>query len=226
MRRLRRGGRSASPPARRRGPAGEVPWWTEADQARLEALPLSSRSFGRGWLEIDVVSNEERLDPWAAVDGASELQAVRAARALQALDEGRAWRQRTSGALAVLRAESFAGDDPTDHIDLWAEGGAVLLRQQWQTRWRERDIDPGWVEATLRDDPDPTPSPDGEGRVWFGIEDHTDPSGTGTVTCYEHLSLWHRRHHVVLVVRHELGIDLDAECRRAATVLADALADP
>lgn len=193
----------------------------------LEALPLSARSFGRGWVEIDVVANEERLDPWDGVEGAEALRGLRAARALRALDEGRAWRQRTPGALAVLRAESFADDDPTEHIDLWVGQGAALLQQQWRARWGERDLRPGWVEATL-DDVGPATSATNPDviQIWFCIEDHTDPSGMGRVTCYRHLSFWHERRHAVLVVRHELGADITPACRQAAAALADALAGP
>lgn len=220
----RRRGEAARSPGRRRGPAEETRWWDETDQRMLETLALDARSFGRGWVEIEVVANEERLDPWQSVEGAEQLRALRASRTLRALDEGRAWRQRSPGALAVLRAEAFADDDPAAHIGLWMDQGAALLQQQWRARWRDREVEPGWVEATMDDvEAAPSVADTGVTQVWFRIEDHTDPSGAGGVTCYEHLSQWRGRRHAVLVVRHDLGSDLAPACRQAAMALADAL---
>ena len=55
-----------------------------------------------------------------------------------------------------------------------------------------------------------------EGSVdWFRVEDHTDPTGSGRVQCYEHLTVWAGRGHLVVTARHDLGAD-PAELAAAA----------
>ena len=186
---------------------------------------LSARTFGRGWLAVEVLGNEERLDPFADVDEAAGVQAARRARRLTALDEGRAWRQRSVGSLAVLRAECFADGDETEHRSVWRQDGPALVTALWRARWRERDRRPGWIEARLLDGDDRPGTEDAaaEDVDWLRVEDHTDLTGSGVVTCYEHLTIWAGRGHAVLVVRHDLGHDLDGTCLAAGRAIAAGL---
>ena len=59
---------------------------------------------------------------------------------------------------------------------------------------------------------------------WFRVEDHTDPSGTGDVHLYQHLTLWSERAVVVLVARHDVGREIDDELNKVAAVALARLA--
>lgn len=167
-----------------------------------------------------MVNNAERLDPYGDDPASEALRAVRARRRLCALDEGQAWRRRRDGALAVLRLEVFEEPDASDHRAAWHEHGPACLDAVWRARWRERDQEPGWIEARWRAETDARlPAVD-----WLRVEDHTgvrdDPSA---VVVYEHLTVWAGRAVAVLIVRHELGSDGEDAAMGAAAVLVPAL---
>lgn len=169
-----------------------------------------------------MASNAERLDPFDGVDEADALRAARTERSLTGLDEGRAWHQRTERSLAVLRSERFATGTDHDHRQRWQRDGPVVLDAVWRARWLERDLTPGWIECR-RVGGDATSAPVHQSVDWLRVEDHTDPSGAGDVTLYEHVTVWAGRSHAVLVVRHQLGVDLDEVCARLGAGLHDAL---
>ena len=180
-----------------------------------------------------MINNEERLDPLGDDPASEEVRAARSERSLTALDEGQAWRRRRDGALAVVRAEVFASADDAVHRAAWRARGAESLDATWRARWRERDQVPGWIEARPRT-PDTWPVLDrrrlaavgdrwAEAIDWFGVEDHTDRSGSGQVICYQHLTVWAGRAHGTLTVRHALGSDLSVEALAAAGSIWGAL---
>jgi hypothetical protein len=201
-----------------------------ADQAAAAAPVLDRRTLGRGWIDAPMVNNEPRLDPHGTDPASEALRARREARRLTGLHEGRAWRRRGRvPGLVVVRHELFADPDPAEraaHREDWTRLGAASLDATWRERWRERHVTPGWVESR-RVGP-PVGAEEGvlaegaapHGRAagglvggvalpeavdWFRVEDHTDPSGGGEVTVYEHLTVWGGRHLVTVTVRHPLG---------------------
>lgn len=225
----RRSNRRTAPTGRRTGPPDEAPWWDDQDQTLIEQAPLRARQFGRGWVAVAMAANAERLDPFDGVEQADAVRTTRSARRPTALDEGRAWHRRADRSLAVLRLECFAETADDDHRATWQRDGPGVLDAVWRARWRERDLTPGWIEARwFRTDHDPAaaPKPVAAPEVidWLRVEDHTDPTGAGEVTRYEHLTVWAGRSHAVLVVRHDLGVDLDGLCARLSASLHDALA--
>lgn len=234
-RRRPRPGPAAEGPRRRRGPAGEERWWDADDQVLAERVLLAAADLGRGWREVPMLNNAERLDPLGEDPASEAVRAERRRRRLTALDEGRAWRHRDQG-LAVLRSEVFADADDAPHRACWQRSGEAALDATWRQRWRERDRTPGWIEARLvppAERPDPLHAfvdaePQGVAAAvdWFRIEDHTDTSGDGAVTVYEHLTVWRGRCHAVLTVRHDLGLDLDDVTAAAAATIFVRLGAP
>lgn len=179
-------------------------------------------------------NNAEQMDPLGDDPASDAVRTVRVARRLTALDEGRAWRRREDGALLVLRTEWFATADDGAHRAAWQDHGEASLDATWRRRWRERDVVPGWIEARFvgvgeRTGPlhafaEAPPGPGASGHVdWIRIEDHTDPGGAGSVTTYEHLTVWAGRAHVQLTLRHDLATSEEAvavAAERAYEVLA------
>ena len=200
-----------------------------------------------------MVNNAERLDPLGSDPDSVAIDAARAARRLTALDEGRAFRHK-AGALVVVRVERY-GDDPDPstaaelaaaHRAAWRTHGAASLDATWRERWRERDLEPGWIEATWVE-VDERPSPlhafrhapldaGPSGQVdWYRIEDHTVPPAVGVVgrlaaaaaarpvAVYEHLTLWADRTQVTLTLRRPLALEgpagPDAVARAAEQVV-------
>lgn len=210
---------------RRRGLVGEAPWWDPFDQAWAEDLVLPRRSLGRGWLEVAMVNNAERPDPLAGAAAAAVL-AARAERGVVALDEGRAWRRRRDGVLAVLRVEVYASADDRTHRSAWRQTGDAALEETWRERWLERGRQPGWVEARW------VPASGGSGSVdpgrvdWLHLEDHTEAADHDAVMAYEHLVVWLGRAQATLTIRHVDGLDLDDVVASAAGVLASAEPPP
>ncbi len=198
---------------RRSGPVGEQRWWDPEPQAALEALVLPRTLFGRGWTVVPMVNNTERLDPHGSGAASAPVVQARAERGLLALDGGRAWRRRGDQVLAVVRLERFADErrgevDPAaNHRQAWQQHGAASLAETWRTRWTEREVVPGWIEATGI-------TPAHPHLDWFRLEDHT--GGAGDVTIYEHLSVWQGRSLAMVTVRHDVGVDLDREIEAAA----------
>lgn len=217
---------------RRSGPEGEERWWDPLDQAVAEQPLVDHRALGRGWAPTAMPNNTERLDPLGEDEASAVVRTARRARRLTALDEGRAWRRRSGMVLAVLRTEVFADADDALHRSLWNEHGRASLGATWRQRWREREVEPGWIEARwvkAEERPDPLhvfsaaePPPGVASAVdWARIEDHT---GSGEeVTVYEHLTIWCGRAHATLTVRHGLGLDVDAEAAQAAVSVYDRL---
>lgn len=228
-----RRGRGTAPRAaleRRRGIEGEPCWWDPVDQAWAEDVSLPRKAFGRGWLEVPMINNAERLEPLAGAD-AELVLAARTARGLVALDEGRAWRRRRDAVLAVLRVEVYEDADETDHRAAWTATAEAALADTWRVRWRERDRQPGWVEATWVP---PLDRPAGLGldeavgaRVdWLRVQDHTEAFELDAVTVYEHLVVWLGRAQASLTIRHLDGLDLDDAVAGAALALASAGSPP
>lgn len=199
----------------------------------MAELPLfDRRDLGRDWAPAPMVNNRERLDPWAPDPASDPIRAARERRRLTGLDEGRAWRRRDGGGLAVVRTELYADPDDREHRDAWRAGAESALDATWRARWRERDQAPGWIEARwVREADRPGPlralGPGASGWAgavdWLRIEDHTDPTGQGRVTVYEHLTLWHGRAQVTLTLRHPLGLDLDPVAAAIAVTALDRL---
>lgn len=207
-------------PKRRSGPAGEAVWWDAADQAWAESPLLEAADFGKGWRAIPMVNNVEQLDPFGPGEAADAIRAARVARTLTALDEGEAWRRRNDALLAVGRAEVYAEVDDRTHRAAWAEHGAACLEATWRARWRERDVEPGWIEATALADDD-RPSDDLGAEVdaavdWFEVEDHTG----GDVARYQYLTMWFGRLQYTLTVRHLPGVDLREPIAAAAVAIS------
>jgi len=155
-----------------------------------------------------MVNNVEHLDPFGAGSAADAVRAARGARIPTALDEGEAWRRRNDAILAVARVEVFASADDAVHRAAWAEHGPACLGATWRERWRDRDVEPGWVEATWLpevDRPTTTLPAEADAAVdWLVVEDHTG----GDVAVYQHATVWCGRLQFTLTVRHRLGIDL------------------
>lgn len=217
-------------------------WWDPADQDLAERTTLERGDLGRGWQEVPMVNNVERLDPLGDDPGSTAVRDARLRRRITALDEGRAWRQRTGGSLAVLRLEVFANANEQDHRAAWRHHAEDSLDATWRTRWRERDVAPGWIESRWVDTSDRpdlfevegSTRTDGDGSStraraaidWLRIEDHTDPAGDGQVTAYEHLTVWAGRFHVTVTIRHDLDHPVDEVAARAAAVLWRRLVSP
>jgi hypothetical protein len=212
-----------------------VPWWDPIDQDRVEAPLLRRRELGKGWIPTRLINNAEQLDPHGEGADGDALRACRAARQLSALDEGGAWRHRRTLALVVTRVEAFARVDEGAHRLAWRERGASSLDELWRQRWRERDREPGWIEARWLDHRDRVPplgvagseaTPDdlGVDRAvadavdWIRIEDQTATPDTGRVACFEHLTVWVGRAIATIVVRHDQVDDLAAVAARAASL--------
>lgn len=215
---------------RRSGPIDEHPWWDPTDQRAVEAVTVRPATFGRGWVDIVMTANAERLDPFEGVLEADGVRQARAHRGLTALDEGRTWRQRSVGSLAVLRLERFASADEVEHRQAWRGSATACLEAVWRARWIERDRPPGWIEARPWHPEEESvgvrrePVTVADWCDWYRIEDHTDPGGTQAVTCYEHLTIWSGRSHAVLVVRHDLGVDVHEVAHRVGEAVQVALA--
>ena len=200
-------GRRRRAARRRSGPADEELWWDRDDQAFAEGYLLAGRDFSKGWRPLIMMQNLERLDPWEDVAEAGDISAARSARRLTALDEGSAFRNR-EGALAVLRVEVFAEPDDAEHRACWQAEASDVLLATWRTRWRERDVVPGWIEVRVHEhDPIPHPTWGGDAVDWYEVEDHTDPSGTGDVAIHHHVTVWAGRALLTLTLRHSVGID-------------------
>lgn len=220
---------------RRPGSAPPAPWRDPTDQALAERGHLARADLGRGWIDVPMVNNAERLDPLGTDDASAVVRAAREARRVTALDEGRAWRQRTEGSLAVLRVEIFTSGDEVEHRAAWRAHAEDSLDATWRERWREREVTPGWVEARwvdaaghperfvapeVRADLSPAALAAVVGGIdWLRVEDHTDPTGEGRVTVYEHLTAWAGRAHGTLTVRHDHAHELDVVAGRAAGTL-------
>jgi len=217
------GSPGAAPTAgRRSGPPGEDRWWDPDDQRFVESELIQDRDLGRGWRSFPMLNNVEQLDPYGDDDAGRALRAVREERGLTALDEGRAWRRRATRALLVARLEVFAAADHAEHRAAWQAHGPAVLDATWRTRWRERDVAPGWIEARPLPAPDrPTDElGDADGAVdWLRVQDHT---GRGdAVAIYHHVTVWAGPLVGVLTLRQSLGDDLDPAVARAAAVLHD-----
>lgn len=217
----------------------------------MEAPLLRRRELGKGWIPTLLVNNAEQLDPHGDDPDGAALRQVRAGRRLTALDEGGAWRHRRTLALIVTRVEAYAVPDDGTHRLAWRERGAASLDALWRQRWRERDLDPGWIEARWVDVRDRVPplgvavrgdEADGGRRRgpaaedvpldraladavdWIHIEDQTRTPETGRVACFEHLTIWSGRAVATLVVRHDQVDDLDATSATAAARAHERLA--
>ncbi|MCU1371310.1 MAG: hypothetical protein JWO77_2504 [Ilumatobacteraceae bacterium] len=218
-------GRRAAPAGQRRsGPEGEAPWWDDADQAFVEAPLFPSGYLGRGWQTVPMWNNAERVDPYGDDDHSAVLRAERARRTLTALDEGAAWRRRADRVLVVPRVEVFADPDDRDHRAAWKEHATACLDAVWRLRWRERDTEPGWIEARWKD-PDvigAVASADDEGGGalgqidWITVEDQTGTATSGIVERYQHLTVWCGRGLATITLRHDDALDLDDVALHAA----------
>jgi hypothetical protein len=146
--------------------------------------------------------------PFGPGPAADAVRAERAERVLTALDEGEAWRRRNDRILAVARIEVYAEVDHAAHRAAWQTHGPDCLDATWRQRWRDRDIEPGWVEARWQptdDRPVELLGPAADDAVdWIVVEDHTGKD----VAVYEHVTIWSGRLQFTLTVRHLLGIDL------------------
>lgn len=160
---------------------------------------------------MPMLNNAERSDPLGSDASSAVIRAAREARHRTALDEGSAWRHRRSGSLAVLRVEVFASPDDGAHRAAWTEHGATCLGALWRERWRERDVTPGWIEALWCHRPAPLSALGAlaDQVDWLTVEDQTGAAAGGTISHYEHVTMWVERAHAVLTVRHDLGTDLD-----------------
>jgi hypothetical protein len=200
---------------RRTGPVGEEPWWDPHDQAFAEQPLLTRADLGKGWQAVEIPGNAERLDPYGDDPDSGAIRAVRAQRRLTALDEGHAWRIRTAGVLAVSRVEIFADADHAAHRTAWQEHGAACLDAVWRARWRERDRLPGWIEVRRR------PELSTDAVDWLTVEDQTGSEQSGSVTLYEHVTIWSGRAVCTYTVRHDLADDrVDATAAAATTIAA------
>ena len=124
----------------------------------------------------------------------------------------------------VARSEVFRAVDDRTHRALWQDLGTACLDAVWRQRWRERDVQPGWIEARWKadEDLDAVVPPDDEGRAAFGqvdwitVEDHTNTSASGTIDRYQHLTVWCGRGLITATIRHDDALDLDATAVRVA----------
>ena len=175
-----------------------------------------------------MLNNTEHADPFGPGEAADAVRSARARRRLTALDEGQAWRRRNDAILAVARVEVFADADQRNHRATWQARAEDCLDATWRARWQERDVEPGWIEATwMRPDDRPREAfgdPEVDESVdWLVVEDHTGPD----VAVYEHVTSWCGRLHHTLTVRHVLGVDLRGPIANACrSVLARALEGP
>lgn len=209
---------------RRSGPPGEARWWEITDQQFVESDVVDPGDLGRGWRLFPMLNNVERLDPYGIGEDADRLRMARDDRGLTALDEGRAFRRRATGSLLVQRLEMFATVD-SDHRRIWREHGVAASEETWRQRWRERDEQPGWIEARwfdglLDDHRSDAERSDVDGRWfddvdWIRIEDHTG----GTVAVYHHVTVWADRLLATLTMRSPLGEDEDPAILNAARIL-------
>lgn len=220
----RLGRRTVAAVQRRSGPPDETHWWDDGDQAFVEAPLWRARELGRGWQTVPMWNNAERLDPYGDDEHSAIVRAERARRVLTALDEGAAWRRRRDRVLIVPRVEVFADADDRAHRAAWQELGPACLDAVWRQRWRERDTEPGWIEARWKgaeaiDAVAPT-DPEGVGALgqidWITVEDHTGTSASGIVERYQHLSVWCGRALATVTLRHDDALDLDAIALHAA----------
>lgn len=194
--------------------------------------------MGKGWRPTQMINNAERTRPLGDDPASDAVEEDRAARVLTGLDEGRAWRHRDGG-LVVVRSEVYADEVPgaaASHRAAWHEHAERSLDATWRERWRERDREPGWVEARWMwsgDDPAIGRAARCGGGMhhgseiassaatlsaacdWVRIEDHTAAAGAarsagdGAVTVYEHVTVWRGRRQVTVVIRHDVGLDVD-----------------
>lgn len=206
-----------------------------------ESIDLRPRMFGVRWRSFEMMNNEEQLDPFPVDPATEAVLAARASRRPTALDEGRAWRGTKPGGLAVLRVELFADADATAHREAWQTTGPACLEATWRVRWQERDRQPGWIEA--RRQPEDAWTEDLAGSAlaasgtgdeqmalrsacdWLRVEDHTDPTGSGSVTVYEHLTVWRDRAQITLTLRHDIVDEFEDSVVRAGAALYRALGD-
>lgn len=191
---------------------------------------MGRATLGKGWVPTPMVNNVERLDPYGDDPASEAVRTARSQRVLTALDEGAAWRHRRDGALLVARTELFADDDEAAaaHRAAWQEHGPACLDAVWRARWREREVQPSWIEARWR-----SSQPDASGETgdqagealapdhahlvdWLVVEDHTGATRTEVVLRYEHLTVWAGRAVVTLILRHDHRHDLDDVAGRAA----------
>jgi hypothetical protein len=169
-------------------------------------------------------NNAERLDPYGDDEHSAVLRSERERRTLTALDEGAAWRRRRDQVLVVPRVEVFADPDDRSHRAAWQEHATACLDAVWRLRWRERDTEPGWIEARMKDAAAieavaPT-DPEGRGALgqidWVTVEDQTGTAASGTVVRYEHVTVWCGRALATVTLRHDDAVDLDDVALRAA----------
>lgn len=209
---------------RRSGPPGEDHWWVDADQAFVEEPFISARDLGRGWQTVPMPNNAERLDPYGDDEHSAVLRACRDERVLTALDEGAAWRRRSDRVLAVPRVEVFADPDDRALREAWREHATACLDALWRQRWRERDVEPGWIEARWKRDADiEAVAPAGDeaeaalGQIdWITVEDHTSTPTSGVVDRYQHVTVWCGRGLVTVTFRHDDDLALDDTTLRVA----------
>jgi hypothetical protein len=147
-----------------------------------------------------MINNSELIDPYEGVD-ASAIRAAREHRQLSALDDGVAYRS-SQRQLLVLRTEMFVDPDEVAHRAAWHAEGTRVLTDTYRARWADREVTPNWIETTVRR-PGDLPVPMDPRIDWYQVEDHTDPRRLGTVTLYEHVTLWCGRANAVVTVRHE-----------------------
>lgn len=184
------------------GPGGD-----RDDQRWAEGVPLRRRDLGRGWIDASMLNNEPRRVAYGGGEAADRLARAASEREPTALAEGRAWRRRRDGLLAVLRADVYRVDAADEHRAVFRRDAPAALAETWRARWIERDQRPGWVEARWVERAERLPV---RGVVdWLEVEDHTGSAETGMVTFYEHVVVWLGRGLVTVTVRHPLGLDLD-----------------
>jgi hypothetical protein len=214
------GRRAGGARARRGGPRDEQPWWDPDDQAQAERVAPGRVGLPRKWKPTTMINNVEVLDPYEGIEAATELVRARAGRHRTALVEGDAWRG-PSRQIAVLRVEAFADRDVDHrpHRAAWAVEGPESLVETWRQRWVERDVEPGWIEVTRRDDVVIDPRID-----WLRIEDHTDLADPTAVAVYQHLTLWAGRGVAVVTLRHRLDTPVDDAARWFGEVVLARLA--
>lgn len=166
-----------------------------------------------------MVNNAERREPLVGPAAAPVLEA-RAERGLVALDEGRAWRRRHDGVLAVQRTEVYTSADDRAHRSAWRTAAEVALAETWRERWLERGRQPGWVEAAWVAAPTDLERWAADRVDWLHLVDHTDASTDDVVMAYEHVVVWLGRAQATLTIRHVEGLDLDEVVVSVATLLA------
>ncbi len=156
-----------------------------------------------------MVNNAERPDPSRRRRPLRSWRPV--PRPVVALDEGRAWRRRRDGVLAVLRVEVYASADDRATRSAWRTAGEAALEETWRERWLEREasarLGGGAVGRSGRRRVRARSIPE---RVdWLHLEDHTEAAQHDAVMAYEHLVVWLGRAQATLTIRHVDGLDLD-----------------